>query len=188
MEIRSKIGRLAAALAALLLMAACTIRYSESQRLAEAAPAVKEMQVIFDPTPPEKVKVVTSGNVIGLQSQHDFNVKFIAPREQRRIQELLTTGFRDRFPGIASGYGLAVSRAAATRLQLRVADEQIQNGSAMTKIVVQGQLVDAAGQTIWRFETGAKNRTVFAKFDETVVDRISVEILEALKKDRLIGG
>ncbi len=188
MKLRGKAGILAAAVVMLALLSACTIRYAESKRLGEAGTAVSEVQVLFDATPPEKTQVVTQGNIIGLQAMHDTNVKYLAPREQRRVQELLATGFRERFPGIAARYGLAVSPTAAAKLRLRVVDEMIRDGGSITRILLQGQLIDASGRTVWRFETSAKNRTVFAKFDETVVDRISVELLEALKRDRLIGA
>jgi hypothetical protein len=173
-------------LALCIFVAACTILSVDSNRVGETTERFRELRVVFDPRPPAKVKFVTT--VGSLKNDEEF----VAPRLWPKIVSVFQVGLRDRFPDLAANYGLKVTPSSSNQLRLRFVGAMLFNPNYINvtgvEVTVDGQLVDALGKSVWHFQTTVKNPSIFTPFDEKIFEKIAVELLEAMKKDRIIGS
>jgi len=182
------------ALTALLavLVSACAVTGTTSNRTGPETPKLTAVKVDFDPRPPATGTVTTTAQGI----LAPVIVKSQAPINAQRSRDavvqfeaVFSDGFRNRFPRLAAAYGLQISPTAPDKLRLRVTEVKTYcTLSCVTRVMLAGDLLNAGGAVVWQFATKPGQATIFAAIDGELFDKAARELLDAMKKDGLIGG
>jgi hypothetical protein len=182
------------ALAAIAVaMAACTVRSFDSNRAASTSlEKVQTAHVAFiDQQTGKNTGRVAIGGLLDLAASTytQRNADDTKVKNRALFDQAFMDGFKDKFPATAANYGLTVSDTAPTELRITVGDQTTICGLAgcVSNFAMTGDLLDAAGKSLWHFETELGQSTIFAKIPE-LYDRFAVEVLNAMKKDGVIGS
>jgi hypothetical protein len=139
---------------------------------------VSEVRVVFEPPPLPAADISAS-----LANRK-------AVEATRQFQQSLVAGFRDRFPGFAAKYGLTVTAGSPHLLNLKtVALSTRCTLSCWTRVTLAVRLSDlsASRKQLWTFDTKVGDAVGADGVPERVFDLLADEILQAMKKDGLIG-
>lgn len=98
-------------------------------------------------------------------------------------------GFRDRFPALAAAHGLTVSPTAPALLTVWITGQRTYCYSrCLHRVLLHGELQDATGKDLWRFDTAVGQATAASDISIDMFDPFAIEVLKAMKKDRVIGS
>jgi hypothetical protein len=171
-------------------LASCTVSSTHSTRVADGV-KVSAVRVLFDPRPPPTARVTTTATgpgaaaIVGSLNELD---KRTALQASQQFQQVFTAGFRDRFPALAAKYGLTVAPDADVQLGFRIVEQSTScAGKCVTKVTMGALLLDASRKPLWRFDTRVGQATVFASISNEMFDALAEEVLQAMKKDGIIG-
>jgi hypothetical protein len=176
------IGRhgLAAGIAAVVFgisLAACTANSPHGTPIAPNV-MMSEVQVVFDPRP------------MPVADKSAFLPNRKAVEASRKFQQVLIEGFGDRFPELAAKYGLTVTAGSPYLLNFKVVAQSTEcRLSCWTRVTLAAVLFDlsASRKQLWRFDTRVGEAVGADSIPERTFDLLADEILQAMKKDGLIG-
>lgn len=108
----------------------------------------------------------------------------------RQLHELLVAGFRDRFPGLAAKYGLAVTADSSYRLRLRpLAQRTDCRLTCWARLTLRARLLDSSpqGNELWSSDVVFGLAVGANSVAEGAFDPLAEQVLQAMKKDGFIG-
>ena len=102
---------------------------------------------------------------------------------------VFAAGFRERFPGLAAARGFTVSATAEALLRVWITGQRTYcYSNCLHRILLHGELYDAAGKVVWRFDTVVGQATAASGISPEIFDAFALEVLKAMKKDGVIGA
>jgi hypothetical protein len=186
------------ALIGLLVVAGCITTSNgvafHSSRVEPAPPKISAVRVLFDPTPYANPMVTTYAQGITETSaekiargQGGSSLKAAKDASAQFVQ-LLSNGFKNRFPTRASTYGLSVTPDATSVLKIAITYQttRCQTG-CVTYLTLDGQLLGEGGQSRWSFKSEIGQVTTFSSISDGLFDTYADAFLAAMRSDGIIG-
>jgi hypothetical protein len=169
----------------------CTVQSVDSHRVASSDPAIPatqkitDLKVAFDPTPPRQFRIVSSGRGYAAPpSVYEPQARQLITNFER----LFARGFAQRFAQHAIPYGVSLSPAAPNILRLKIAEITVHcSGNCVTRAQLGGNLYGPDGRPMWVFNSNVGQATIFSSVSDDMFDALARELLEAMKKDGVIG-
>ncbi|SJZ54179.1 hypothetical protein SAMN02745126_01550 [Enhydrobacter aerosaccus] len=175
------IGGLVAALAG------CgTVRSSDSKIVERPAQKIEAVRIDMMPNNAVRLEVQTTSYGAVLPAQQEAN----RVKGHERLQEfakLISRDFRDRFPALAAPYGLTVSPTAPAILFAQITSAKIACYADCVMTVTLSVLLHDGKKTLWQFKVNFGQKNIWADIDDQMFDLAATEMLEAMKKDGMIG-
>jgi len=173
-------------------IAGCSVKSFDSGRdPAMAKETVQSVRVTFvdNPDGSKKSSPAVDG-LIALAAIKYLERKGNETNDKARAQfdQVFQDGFKDKFPAQAASYGLTVADTAQTELRVTLGNQKTQCSlyGCASRFDMQGDLVDSSGKSVWHFTTEIGQSSIFAEIPP-LFDKFSTEVLNAMKKDGVIG-
>lgn len=174
-------------------IAGCTVKSFDSTKVTSApTDKVQAVHVAFvDSHTGQNTGKVAIGGLIDLAANKYIQSKADETKEKNRVMfdQIFTDGFRNKFPTAAANYGLTVSETAPVEFRVTVGDQKTQCSlyGCVSRFTMEGDLLDPSGKSLWHFTTEIGQSSIFAEMPP-LFDKFITEVLNAMKKDGVIGG
>jgi len=172
-----------------LALCGCAVKSLKTSKDVDVIQKIRMIQVAYDPTLPHQIYIQKEGR--GYRPTITTADKMVAYNNSLALSRIFNEGFSHRFSGIAAKYQVEVVKSAdAPKLKISISSLRMACSpmGCQSLFTLQGELFSQADIRLWNFSSEVGQPVVNADISGELFDSFAKELLDAMKKDGIVGS